>query len=218
MRLKTLLLTTTLLLSSFTFAQTEVKTYKELPKPAQLIKATDPNQVEVVELFSYTCPHCYKLEPAVENWLKNKKSDDIVFVRIQTPGDGIWELLSKTLFTLEAMDQVDSGHLKMFDAIIKKRINFQNKNDIAKYLNKEAGINEDEFLKTWDSFAVSANYQRAVDVVFNQYRINYTPAFIVDGKYVIDGESARATSYEGIVEAVDTFANKLIEQKKAKTQ
>lgn len=204
-----------ILVCSISFGQTDTKTYRELPKPAQLIKGTTPTQVEVVELFSYTCPHCYKLDEPLEKWLKNKKSDDIVFVRLQTPGEGIWDLLSKTYFTLEAMNKVDKGHPKMFDAVMKKRMKFESKEDIAKYLNKEIAINEADFLKTWDSFTVTANYDRAKDVIYNQYRIDYTPVFIIDGKYIIDGESAKATSYEGIVEAVDKFANRLIDQKKA---
>ena len=30
------------------------------------------DQIEVLEIFWYGCPHCYALEPYLKKWLKNK--------------------------------------------------------------------------------------------------------------------------------------------------
>ncbi len=188
--------------------------YIELTEPAQLVKTSNPEQVEVVEVFSYTCGHCYQLEAPVTNWLKTKP-EDVNFVRIQMPGEGVWENLSRAYFTLEVMDKVEEGHPVMYKATMVDRLRAFDKESIADYLAKNSDIDKAEFIKLWDSFPVTANYNRAVDLVQNQYQVNYTPAFIIDGKYLVNGESARATSYEGIVQAVDEVSKELLDKKKA---
>lgn len=186
--------------------------YIELTEPAQLVKTTDPSQVEVVEVFSYTCGHCYQLEAPVTNWLKSKP-EDVNFVRIQMPGEGVWENLSRAYFTLEVMNKVEEGHPVMYKATMVDRLRAFDKESIGDYLAKNSDIDKVEFVKLWDSFPVTSNYNRAVDLVQNQYQVNYTPAFIIDGKYLVNGESARATSYEEIVQAVDEVSKELLEKK-----
>lgn len=189
--------------------------FVELEEPAQLIKTSNPEQVEVVEVFSYTCGHCYQLEAPVSAWLKTKP-EDVNFIRIQMPGEGIWENLSKTYFVLEAMNQLEAGHPAMYKATMVDRLKSLDQESIASYLEKNAGIDKTEFNKMWNSFPVTAGYNRALDLVRNQYKVDYTPVFIIDGKYLVDGASARANSYEQIVEAVDEVSKDLLAQKKAK--
>lgn len=189
--------------------------YIELPEPAQLVKTSDPKQVEVVEVFSYTCGHCYQLEAPVANWLKSKP-ENVNFVRIQMPGEGVWESLARTYFTLEAMDKVEEGHPVMYKATMVDRLRAFDKNSIAAYLEKNAGIDPEEFTKLWNSFPVTSSYNRAVDLVQNQYKIDYTPVFIIDGKYLVNGETSRATSYAEIVQAVNEVSKELLAEKAEK--
>ena len=34
------------------------------------VATANSNKIEVVEIFSYACPHCYRLEPSLEAWKK----------------------------------------------------------------------------------------------------------------------------------------------------
>lgn len=43
--------------------------YKVLDNPGNV---DEPGQVEVREFFSYICPHCFSLEPVIEDWLEDK--------------------------------------------------------------------------------------------------------------------------------------------------
>ena len=47
------------------YAQVENQDYKKL-NPAQPLAATD--KVEIIEFFSYACPHCYAMQPHIEKW------------------------------------------------------------------------------------------------------------------------------------------------------
>lgn len=187
--------------------------YIELAEPAQLVKANNPEQVEVVEVFSYTCGHCYQLEAPVANWLKSKP-EDVSFIRIQMPGEGVWENLARTYFTLETMNKVEEGHPVMYQATMVDRLRALDKDSIAAYLAKNADIDPNEFKKLWNSFPVTSSYNRALDLVQNQYKVDYTPVFIIDGKYLVNGETSRATSYAEIVQAVDEVSKELLAQKK----
>lgn len=186
--------------------------YIELAEPAQLVKTSNPAQVEVVEVFSYTCGHCFQLEAPVANWLKTKPKD-VNFVRIQMPGEGVWESLARTYFTLEAMKKVEEGHPVMYKAMMVDRIRAFDKDSIAKYLSQNADIDAGEFTKLWNSFPVTSSYNRAVDLVQKQYKVDYTPVFIIDGKYLVNGETSRATSYAEIVEAVDEVSKEILAKK-----
>ncbi|VVM18946.1 Periplasmic thiol:disulfide interchange protein DsbA [uncultured Gammaproteobacteria bacterium] len=51
--------------------------YIVLGKP---VKTVTGDKVEVRELFSYYCPHCYSLEPTLNAWLK-KLPNNAEFIR-----------------------------------------------------------------------------------------------------------------------------------------
>ena len=45
--------------------------YDLLPIP---VEPADPSKIEVVEVFSYGCPHCFDFEPAIESWAARQPS------------------------------------------------------------------------------------------------------------------------------------------------
>ena len=53
------------------------KDYTVLANPVQV---EVPGKIEVREFFWYGCPHCFKLEPYMQTWLKNMPKD-VRFVR-----------------------------------------------------------------------------------------------------------------------------------------
>src|SRR5437868_6182640 len=38
-------------------------------------QTADPSKIEVMEVFAYSCPHCFHLEGEVDKWLKKKPAD-----------------------------------------------------------------------------------------------------------------------------------------------
>ena len=52
--------------------------YQTLAKP---VVTSDPEKIEVVELFWYGCPHCDSLDPALKVWV-NSLPADVSFVQI----------------------------------------------------------------------------------------------------------------------------------------
>ena len=60
------LLVGALSLSGAAFAQSANK-YVNVNPP----QATEPGKIEVLEFFSYSCPHCAVVEPMIAEWKKN---------------------------------------------------------------------------------------------------------------------------------------------------
>ena len=78
---------------------TEGKDYVRLknPQPVETGK-----KIEVIEFFSYGCPHCHDLEPFLDAWMA-KLPPDVQFRRVPVMFQQRWEALAKIYFTLDAM-------------------------------------------------------------------------------------------------------------------
>ena len=47
--------------------------------------SSNPDQVEVCEVFWYGCPHCFAFDPLLERW-RESKQDYVSFVRVPAEG------------------------------------------------------------------------------------------------------------------------------------
>ena len=145
-------------------------------------------QIEVIEFFWYGCPHCYALEPAVNNWVKNAPKD-VVFRRIPaTPGDSGWGEASRVYYTLEAMNLLEQNHQKVFDAFHKDKINLGQKAKRDEWLVKN-GIDPVKYAETEKSFTVATKLARAKQLTY-AYKIDSVPRLVVNGKYYTAPELA----------------------------
>ena len=80
--------------------------YERLPEP---VPTGTKDKAEVVELFWYGCPHCFKLEPAVSEWL-SKKPDNIEFVRIPAVLGQHWEIGARAYYVAEELGVLEQTH------------------------------------------------------------------------------------------------------------
>ena len=69
------------------------------PQPVETGK-----KIEVIEFFSYGCPHCGEFEPVLQNWLKTMPAD-VQFRRIPVMFQERWGPLAKIYYTLEALGE-----------------------------------------------------------------------------------------------------------------
>src|SRR6478609_9573223 len=94
------LLAMAMLASGSAFAQlTEGKNYARItnPQPVETGK-----KIEVIEFFSYGCPHCAELEPHLDAWLA-KLPQDVAFRRVPVMFQQRWTPLAKIYYTLDAL-------------------------------------------------------------------------------------------------------------------
>ncbi len=151
--------------------------YEELANPQPTAAA---DKIEVLELFYYGCPHCYHLEPELNDWLK-QKPDDVVFVRMPAVLGPTWELLGRAYYTAELLDVVDKIHAPLFDHIHKEKKPIRNATELKEFF-AEQGVSEADFDKTFNSFAVITKTNRAKQVR-ELYGLTGVPTLVVNGKY-----------------------------------
>ncbi len=139
-----------------------------------------PGQVEVVELFWYGCPHCYRLKPYTERWLKRKPAN-VKFVRMPGIFQPSWEIGARAYYTAEILGVVDKIHGAMFEAIHEQKRRMNSEAEILA-LFKQHGVAEKDFKRVFRSFAVETKLRRARDMG-HRYGVRGVPAIIVNGKY-----------------------------------
>lgn len=164
----------------------EGKDYTVLKKPTPVTG----NKVEVREFFWYGCPHCFKLEPHMQAWLKQMPKD-VTFVRTPAAMNPVWESGARTYWASEMLGVRQTTHLALFDAIQVDNQQIFDQASAAKFFTKY-GVPESKFNNAYNSFAVSSKVAES-NKLAQQYQLAGVPAIIVDGKYMIQGEDGRVT-------------------------
>ncbi len=146
-------------------------------KPAQPTETGD--QVEVLEVFWYGCPHCWHLEPAMDQWVATKPAG-VAFRRMPATGPR-WEPHARAYYAAESLGKLDLFHVALFKAMQVQKRNIMTENDLVKFAG-EIGIDPEEFRAAYNSFYVEARVRKA-DEMGRRYGIDGVPALIVNGKY-----------------------------------
>lgn len=193
-----------LLLVSFTAAlHAEVNSEQgyEPVIPAQ--PTQDTAKIEVIEFFWYGCPHCYRFEPMLEEWLKTLP-DNVQFIRQPAVFSSLWAKHAKAYFTAEALGVVDKVHADFFDAIQNKKQKLVTEDQLAEFFVAH-GVDETEFRDTYNSFLIDSKMRQAKTMA-SRYGVTGVPAIIINGKYKTNGPLAK--SHENMIQVM----NQLIQQ------
>jgi thiol:disulfide interchange protein DsbA len=176
----------------------EGRHYTKLAQPVPV--SVPAGKVEVIEFFSYGCPHCYSLEPTLEDWAKRLPAD-VVFKRVPVGFNALYEGYQRIYYALEAMGQLDKMHRKVFDAIHQQRQRLDKEADIAAFMTAN-GIDGAKFIELYKSFGVQTKARQAQQLS-NAYKIDGVPAMGVQGRYTTSG--AQAGSNERALAVTDVL-------------
>jgi len=161
-------------------------------------------RIEVVEYFSYACPHCARLDPQLEKW-RHKLPANVVLRRVPVIfGRAEWEVLARLYYTLEAGNQLDALHAKVFTALHSERANLFTPDAVADWIGRQ-GLDRAAFLDRYNSFAVQVRL-RSANALAQQAGIESVPSFVVDGRYRTDLDLAR--DYGRLLGIVDALVAK----------
>lgn len=174
--------------------------YQVLPTP---VPTSNPEKIEVVAVFAYSCPHCASLEPSLQSW-SAQLDDDVYFNHLPAVFSRNWEPLARAYYVAELSNKLDETHLAMFDAIHVQNNRFRSTDDIAAFY-ANYGIDEGEFMKLYNSFAVDTRIKQG-QALLRGYQITAVPAMVVNGKYHITG--AMAGSNTGMLRVVNYLIEK----------
>jgi thiol:disulfide interchange protein DsbA len=151
-----------------------VKLSQPLPTPAG-------GKIEVIEFFWYGCPHCHSFEPSLDAWSKRLPAD-VAFRRVPVAfRDEPFGAHQRIFYALEAMNQVEAVHRKVFFAIHNERARLDKPADISAFMTRN-GLDGAKFLDVFNSFSVQTKARQARQLS-EAYKIDGVPAMGVHGRY-----------------------------------
>ena len=186
-----------LIFSAVAFAApTAGKDYLEIKPP----QPTDTgNKIEIVEVFSYLCPHCNDLEPKISAWVKQLPADT-QFRRMPVVfGRASWETLARSYYALEALGDIEKIHPKIFAAIHEDNVILQQRDVLVDWMEKQ-GVDRKKFGGAYDSFSMGGKIQRSNQRA-QSYGITGVPSLVIDGRYMIS--TTQAGNYENMLKIAD---------------
>jgi thiol:disulfide interchange protein DsbA len=160
----------------------EGKQYQRLAKP---IPVETGKKVEVLEFFSYGCPHCADLDPELQAWSK-KLPADVDFKRIPIDfGREQWATLAKIYYTFEALGVEAKMTPEVFSALHGRGAPAVRLDQEKVFLDWAAskGLDRKKVEETYGSFGVASKANRARQIA-KTYNVQSVPMLVVDGRFV----------------------------------
>src|ERR1700746_590607 len=132
-------------------------------------------KIEVIEFFSYGCPHCNDFETLLDAGV-SKLPPDVQFRRVPVMFQQRWEALARIYYTLDAMGDESRLSPEVFKAI--------HVNNVPLYQDKaffdwaaSKGLDRNKVADTYNSFAVSSKFNRAKSLAA-AYNIQSVPTIV----------------------------------------
>jgi protein dithiol oxidoreductase (disulfide-forming) len=161
-----------------------------LLSPPVALQSSGAKTIEVLEFFSYACPHCSAFEPALEAWSKSL-SADVQLRRVPVSFLANAENFQRTYFALEALGWVPTLQRKIFTAVHVDKLRLEKPAEIAEVIAKN-GADDKKFLEAFNSFSVATQVGRAKKLTAD-YRLEGVPALAIQGKFVTSPSKAGST-------------------------
>ena len=166
--------------------------------------AAPKEKIEVIEFFSYGCPHCNAFHLTLDAWAA-KLPKDVVLRRVPVSFNRpAWAKLSRLYFALEASNAVNRLNGAVFKALHEDRINFNSDEAMIDWAVKN-GLDRKKFGDMLVSFGVQSMVMRA-DQEAVAARIQGVPSLVVDGKYLLNNEAAG--NFDELLRRVDALVAK----------
>ena len=160
--------------------------YQVLGKPVPV--AAPAGTVDVVEFFSFACPHCFEFEPQLEVWLKAKPAG-IHFHRAPVKFLPNAVNFQQLYFTLEAMDLLDAMPLKVFNAYHVEHQRLDKPDAIAAFMAKN-GVDATRFMSIFNSFGIRTKVAQA-NQLMEAYGVDSVPTIVVQGRFATSPSQSR---------------------------
>jgi thiol:disulfide interchange protein DsbA len=162
-------------------------------------------KIEVVEFFSWGCPHCYEFYPKLARWLATMPKGSS-FKRVPVAiGHTEWEALAKAYYALQSTGDVDRLDSQIFEDIHKNHVWLNDEPSITAWVGKH-GVDVAKFTAAYRSFGVNTSAgqaeQKAVD-----YRLTGVPTLAIAGKYTVSGDQGKMLSTSDQLIAMERSMN-----------
>ncbi len=143
-------------------------------------------RIEVLEFFSYGCPHCGDLDPELQAWQKAMPAD-VAFRRVPVGfGRESWDNLGKAYYTLEALGEEPRLTPEAFAAIHRGGTNLSSPKAFFDWAASK-GLDRKKVEDMFNSFAIAGKMNKANQLA-KAYAVQSVPVVFVDGKFQLSSD------------------------------
>jgi thiol:disulfide interchange protein DsbA len=179
---KTLFMLTALLASALFTTSALANTWQENTH-YKIIKQQASPQAQVLEVFSFWCPACYRFEPIAQQ-IKSKLPRHVSFTKAHVNFLGgaskeTQNAATAAMIAARAMQDENTFNTALFNAIHRDRTPVVNMNDI-KGIYQKVGGDGTKLEKLSKSFGIKGQIKRNDTLTQG---VRSVPTFIVNGKY-----------------------------------
>jgi thiol:disulfide interchange protein DsbA len=144
-------------------------------------------KIDVIEFFSYGCPHCYAFEPMLEAWVKGLPAD-VAFRRVPAAFNAPFEGYARLFYALEAVGLLEQLHKRVFATIHVQRQRLDKEADLAALVSS-AGGDGVKFVEAYKSFGVATRVRQGKQLS-EAYKIDGVPTMGIHGRWFTSGSLA----------------------------
>lgn len=187
---------------------TDGQQYITLQKPA----AGEP---QVLEFFSFFCPHCYEFEHVwhVSDAVKKSlpEGTKVTKYHVEFLGGDMGKVVTQAWAVAMALGVEDKVTAPIFDGIQKTQT-ITDPDSLKDVFVKAAGITPEQYDAAWNSFVVKslvAQQEKAAEDV----DLRGVPAMFVNGKYMVNNGGLDTSSMDNYVQQYVNVVKFLLTQK-----
>ncbi len=136
-------------------------------------------KLELVEFFWYGCPHCYELEPHLQEWRKRLPST-VEFRHVAVPINGYSGQHQRLFFVLQAMGVEHKFRAAIFEALHRKGLQLANGAEMARLL-QPLGLDAAQFEQSWKT--LDTKVLDAANSLSDGYDVQGVPTLGLGGLY-----------------------------------
>lgn len=172
-----------------------------------------PGKVEVMEVFSYSCPHCYQFEPMVTKWLGSKPAG-VEFVRQPwSLGQAAALPRSKAAYAAQQLGVFEQFHKALFSSIHAQGKVMATESDLEALFVASTGLDAQQYRDAYASFATDNHVRRGENLV-REMGLSSVPTMVVDGRWYVNGSMAGGN--DKVFAVVDFLVSKAKAERKLK--
>ena len=137
-------------------------------------------RIEVLEFFSYGCPHCHDFSEPFDRWSKKQKDAAVRRVPV-TFGRPQWVVLGRLFYTIQIM-KLTALDAAAFAAIHQQGKMLYDDQAVLQWAASQPGVDAKKFSDVYYSSEVT-NAMKKADALAMTYQIDGVPSIIVGGRY-----------------------------------
>lgn len=170
-------------------AQTQLSLGRDYTVIDPPVTTDNTGKIEVIEFFSYACPHCNDLHPHLSRWAA-KLPSDVVLRRVPVGfNQPYYQLMGQFYYALEALGELSRLDAAVFNALHEKGLKLMDEKSLTDWVVAQ-GVDAKKFYDAFHAFGVISKAKRA-DQLSQGARITGVPALVVDGQYLVTGKDIK---------------------------